>query len=162
MQLNFCPVCGEKPVLRQHPTDGPVAWCPRCGDWRYPLFATAVSVAVLDPGRTRMLLIRQYGKKDAVFTAGYVDKGETAEDAVVREVREELGMTARELRFCRSRWYAPSETLMLHYSVTVPEDEPSPNWEVDGWEWVPIGEARSRVAPGGLAEQLLADYLETR
>ena len=162
MQLNFCPVCGEKPVLRQHPTDGPVAWCPRCGDWRYPLFATAVSVAVLDPGRTRMLLIRQYGKKDAVFTAGYVDKGETAEDAVVREVREELGMTARELRFCRSRWYAPSETLMLHYSVTVPEDEPSPNWEVDGWEWVPIVEARSRVAPGGLAEQLLADYLEAR
>ena len=162
MQLKYCPVCGAKLSLRQHPTDGPVAWCPACEDWRYPLFTIAVSVAVLDPGRTRMLLIRQYGEKDAVFTAGYVDKGETAEDAVVREVREELGMTARELRFHRSRWYAPSETLMLHYSVTVPEDEPSPNWEVDDWEWVPIGEARSRLAPDGLAEQLLDDYLETR
>ncbi len=162
MQLNFCPVCGEKPELRQHPTDGPVAWCPACEDWRYPLFTIAVSVAVLDPMRTRMLLIRQYGEPGSVFVAGYVDKGETAEDAVVREVREELGMTARELRFHRSRWYAPSETLMLHYSVTVPEDEPSPNWEVDDWEWVPIGEARSRLAPDGLAEQLLDDYLETR
>ncbi len=162
MQLNFCPVCGEKPELRQHPTDGPVAWCPACEDWRYPLFSTAVSVVVLDPARTRTLMIRQYGEPGSVFVAGYVDKGETAEDAVVREVREELGMTARELRFHRSRWYAPSETLMLHYSVTVPEDEPSPNWEVDDWEWVPIGEARSRLAPDGLAEQLLDDYLETR
>ena len=162
MQLIFCPVCGERLALRQHPTDGPVAWCPRCGDWRYPLFSTAVSVVVLDPTRTRMLLIRQYGEKGAVFVAGYVDKGETAEAAAAREVREELGMTARELRFHRSRWYAPSETLMLHYSVTVPEDEPSPNWEVDDWEWVPIGEARSRLAPDGLAEQLLDDYLETR
>ena len=162
MQLKYCPVCGAKLSLRQHPTDGPVAWCPACEDWRYPLFTIAVSVAVLDPMRTRMLLIRQYGEPGSVFVAGYVDKGETAEDAVVREVREELGMTARELRFHRSRWYAPSETLMLHYSVTVPEDEPSPNWEVDDWEWVPIGEARSRLVPDGLAEQLLADYLETR
>ena len=162
MRLKYCPVCGAKLSLRQHPTDGPVAWCPRCGNWRYPLFTIAVSVAVLDPMRTRMLLIRQYGEPGSVFVAGYVDKGETAEDAVVREVREELGMTARELRFHRSRWYAPSETLMLHYSVTVPEDEPSPNWEVDDWEWVPIGEARSRLAPDGLAEQLLDDYLETR
>ena len=162
MQLKYCPVCGAKLSLRQHPTDGPVAWCPACEDWRYPLFSTAVSVVVLDPARTRTLMIRQYGERDAVFVAGYVDKGETAEDAVVREVREELGMTARELRFHRSRWYAPSETLMLHYSVTVPEDEPSPNWEVDDWEWVPIGEARSRLAPDGLAEQLLDDYLETR
>ena len=162
MQLKYCPVCGAKLSLRQHPTDGPVAWCPACEDWRYPLFTIAVSVAVLDPMRTRMLLIRQYGEPGSVFVAGYVDKGETAEDAVVREVREELGMTARELRFHRSRWYAPSETLMLHYSVTVPEDEPSPNWEVDDWEWVPIGEARSHVAPGGLAEQLLDDYLNTQ
>ena len=161
MQLNYCPVCGEKLGLRQHPTDGPVAWCPRCRDWRYPLFSIAVSVVVLDPPHTRALMIRQYGERDAVFVAGYVDKGETAEDAVIREVREELGMTAQELRFHRSRWYAPSETLMLHYSVTVPESEAFPNWEVDGWAWLPIAELRSHVAPGGLAEQLLDDYLNT-
>ena len=160
MRLKYCPVCGAKLSLRQHPTDGPVAWCPACEDWRYPLFTIAVSVAVLDPMRTRMLLIRQYGEPGSVFVAGYVDKGETAEDAVVREVREELGMTARELRFHRSRWYAPSETLMLHYIAVVRETEARPNWEVDGWEWVPVGEALARVAPGGLAEALLRDSFD--
>ncbi len=161
MKLLYCPVCGEKLTRREHPTDGPVSWCSRCGDWRYPLFSAAVSVTVLNPEKTRMLLIRQYGEPGAVFVAGYVDKGETAEDAVRREVREELGMTAADLHFHRSRWYAPSETLMLHYSVTVSEAEPAPNWEVESWEWVPVGEARSRMAPGGLAGQLLGDYLET-
>ena len=61
-------------------------------------------------------------------------------------------MTARDLRFLRSRYYEPSETLMLHYSVTVAETEASPNGEVDSWAWVPVGEAMRLVRPGGLAE----------
>ena len=160
MELHFCPVCGEKLTLRQHPTDGPVAFCAHCGDWRFPLFSTAVSVAVLNGARTHILLIRQYGEAAPVLPAGYVDKGETAEAAVRRELQEELGMTVRALRFRRSRWYAPSETLMLHYSALVNETEARPNWEVDGWEWVPVAEARARVAcadPDDLAAQLLDD-----
>ena len=160
MELHFCPVCGEKLALRRHPTDGELAFCARCGDWRWPLFSTAVSAAVLNEARTHILLIRQYGEEAPVLPAGYVDKGETAEDAVRRELREELGMTVRRLRFCRSRWYAPSETLMLHYSAVVRETEARPNWEVDGWEWVPVGEALARVAPGGLAEALLRDSFD--
>lgn len=160
MKLNFCPVCGTRLSQREHPTDGPVAWCEACGDWRYPLYSTAVSVTILNPARTHLLLIRQYGEPGFVFVAGYVDKGETAEDAVRREVKEELGMTAAQLRFHKSRWYAPSETLMLHYSCTVPEAAAQPNAEVDAWEWVPVEEARARLAPG-LAAELYDDYLNT-
>lgn len=161
MKLHYCPVCGEKLRLRAHPDGGSVAWCESCADWRFPLFSTAVSVAVLDPERRRTLLIRQYGESDAVFVAGYVDKGETAEDAVRREVREELGMTAEDLRFHRSRWYAPSETLMLHYSCTVREPEARPNREVDSWFWTPADDVRRHLRRGGLAEALLDDMLET-
>ena len=157
MQLNFCPVCGARLSVRNHPEDGPVAFCERCGDWRYPLYSVAVSAAIFDAQRTHMLMIRQYGEEGLVFVAGYVDKGETAEDAVRREVCEELGMTAEGLRFHGSHWYAPSETLMLHYSCTVPEEEASPNREVEAWEWLPLSEVRNRVVPGGLAEQLLDD-----
>ena len=117
-----------------------------------------MAAVVLDPGREKMVLIRQYGEPDPVLVAGYIDKGESAEDAVVREVREELGMSVRELCFLRSRYYAPSETLMLNYAAVVTEDSASPNWEVDGWEWVPVDQALSRVKPGGLAESFLLDY----
>ena len=158
MQLNYCPVCGEKLSLRPHPTEPPTLWCSRCSDWRFPLFSAAVSVILLDKSGARMLLIRQYGEPDPVLVAGYVDKGETAEAAVVREIREELGMTALSPRFLGSHYYAPSETLMLNFLAVAAEDEARPNAEVDGWEWVPAKEARSLVKPGGLAELLLADW----
>ncbi len=158
MQLNYCPVCGEKLSLRPHPTEPPTLWCSHCSDWCFPLFSAAVSVILLDKSGERMLLIRQYGEPDPVLVAGYVDKGETAEAAVLREIREELGMTALSPRFLGSHYYAPSETLMLNFLAVAAEDEARPNAEVDGWEWVPAKEARSLVKPGGLAEVLLADW----
>ena len=162
MEMRFCPVCGERLRTKRHETEGETLYCARCADYRFPLFSTAISAVVLEESGERMLLIRQYGEEDAVLVAGYVDKGETAEEAVVREIREELGMTARELRFHRSRYYAPSETLMLNYSATVSETAAKPNGEVDAWFWIPAEEAAAQVRPGGLADTLLRDYFEDR
>jgi len=159
MKMHCCPVCGTRLTERKHPTDGVVAWCEGCGDYRFPLFSTAVSVVVLNPDKTRMILIRQYGQAEEVLVAGYVDKGETAEHAVRRELMEELGLSAREVRFLASHYYAPSETLMLNFSVTVEEAEAHPNFEVDGWRWCSVPEARKSVRPGGLADELLHDLM---
>ena len=154
----FCPVCGERLMIKPHPTDGAVLWCEACGDWRFPLFSTAVTAAVFNHVHTRLLLIWQYGERDPVFPAGYVDKGETAEEALCRELREELGLAADNPRYLSSRYYAPSETLMLHFFVTVPETAPVPNCEVDAWRWVSPEEA-DRLIRGGLARELLDDTL---
>ena len=160
MKMEYCPACGSRLRIKEHPTDVPTLFCETCGDYRFPIFSTAISAIVLDGTEEHMLLITQYGEKEHVFVAGYVDKGETAEDAVRREVREELGMTVRELRFNRSRFYEPSETLMLNYIVTVRETVAVPNWEVDSWIWVPVREAGKLLKTGGLAEQLLEDFFK--
>lgn len=160
MNMEYCPACGSRLCVREHPTGGPTLYCETCGDYRFNVFSVAISAIVLDGTKEHMLLIKQYGEEDPVLVAGYVDKGETAEEAVRREVREELGMTVRKLRFMRSHYYGPSDTLMLNYSVTVREPEASPNWEVDSWAWVPVGEAGKLVRPDGLAERLLNDFYE--
>ena len=71
-------------------------------------------------------------------------------------------MAVQSFSFLRSRYYAPSETLMFHYAATVKGKAAAPNWEVDGWEWVPVECALGLVKPGGLAETFLLDYEEYR
>ena len=160
MNMNFCPECGEKLKLRERSNEGPALYCEGCGEFRFPVFSAAVAAVVLNEERTQMILIRQYDYPSPVLTTGYIDKGETAEEALRREVREELGMTVTSLQFLKSHYYAPSETLMLNYAVTVAESEASPNWEVDSWEWIKTEEAIGKVKPGGLAEVFLRDYEE--
>lgn len=160
MNLNYCPVCGTRLHLKQQPYEAAAPYCERCGEYRFPLFSAAVAATVLDEAGENMILIRQYGQSDPVLVAGYIDKGESAEEAVIREVREELGMTVLNLSFLRSHYYAPSETLMLLYAVTVPEKAAVPNREVGSWEWVPVERAPGLVKPGGLAETFLLDYEE--
>ena len=157
MELNYCMRCGAKLTAREHPTDGLVPYCESCDDYRFPVFSTAVAMVVLNPEKTRILLIRQYGEPREVLPAGYVDKGEIAEHAVRRELMEELGLEAQEIRYLGSHYYEPTETLMLNYAVTVTETEAHPNFEVDSWRWFTFEQARAAVRPGGLAAKLLND-----
>ena len=158
MEMHYCPRCGRRLIARPLPQGGEAPWCEDCRDYRFPLYSAAVVATVLSEDERRMLLVWQYGEPDAVLPAGYIDKGETAEQALARELREELGMTAQRPRYLGSHWYAPSETLMLHYAVTVPEQTPTPNWEVDAWRWVEPDRAAGLVRRDGLAERLLREY----
>ncbi|MBR1456376.1 MAG: NUDIX domain-containing protein [Oscillospiraceae bacterium] len=160
MEMKYCMQCGTLLHVKQHATEGPVPYCDTCAAFRYPVFNTAVSMIVMDESRSRVILIRQYGRPHYVLVAGYVDRGEDAEDAVSREVREELGLTVDTLRFNRSRYYAPTNTLMLNYTVTVRENDPHPNWEVDGWRWFSVEEARENIKPGSLAAAFLKGYFD--
>lgn len=153
--------CGGKLTAREHPTDGLVPYCDNCGDYRFPVFSTAVGIVVLNPEKTSVILIRQYGEAKDVLVAGYVDKGETAENAVRRELMEELSLEADGLWYLGSHYYEPSETLMLNFAVTVTAKEAHPNFEVDSWRWFTLEEARKAVRPGGLAERLLRDLYES-
>ncbi len=156
MEMNYCMQCGGKLRLQYHEGEGrPIPWCDACAVWRYPGFNTAVSMVVMDEAKERVLLIRQYGRPFWVLVAGYVNQGEDAEDAAVREIREELDMTVRSLRFNHSHYFSPSNTLMLNYTATVAEPLPRPNREVDSWSWFTVEEARENIKPGSLAEAFL-------
>lgn len=160
MNMNFCPRCGERLRLREREREEAALYCGRCAEFRFPMFSAAVAAVVLSEDGEKMLLIRQYGEERFVLPAGYIDKGETAEAALTRELREELGIGIKNHRFIKSRYYAPSETLMLNYAVTAADTIPSPNWEVDSWQWVRADEAIDYVNPNGLAEAFLRDYEE--
>ncbi|HEX6734604.1 MAG TPA: NAD(+) diphosphatase, partial [Azonexus sp.] len=110
----FCGRCGT-PTVR---VDNEVAMrCPACGLLAYPRIAPAVMVLVRD-GR-RLLLARSPHFKPGVFSAlaGFVEPGETLEQCVIREVREEVGVEIANLRYFASQpWPFPNSLMVAFFA----------------------------------------------
>ena len=160
-EMNYCMQCGTRLHLRHHETEEKdLPYCDSCGEFRYPVFNTAVSMLVMNESKDRIILIQQYGKPSYVLVAGYINKGEDAEHAAAREVYEELGLEVTSVSFNHSRYFPKSNTLMLNFTVTVPDTDAHPNWEVDNWRWFSAEEARQNIRHGSLAEAFLDGYLD--
>ena len=92
MIQKHCFECGTALIEKELEEEGIVPYCPKCQQYRFPMYNVAVSMIVVDEETGKILLIQQYGKPSYILVAGYVNRGEAEEHAVVREVREETGL----------------------------------------------------------------------
>ena len=159
--MTHCFACGTKLRPRYLASEGKdIPYCDTCQDYRFEIFNTAVSMIVCSPDREKILLIRQYGGQEYILTAGYVNKGEDAEDAAAREIREETGLTVQSVHFNRSHYFQPSNTLMLNFTAVVTDTGVHANSEVDAWNWFTKEEARQAIRRGSLAEAFLLGWMD--
>lgn len=159
-EMKYCMACGTKLITKHLENEGEIPYCESCGEFRFPVFSTAVSMIVLNPTKDKILLIKQYGRDAYILVAGYVNKGEDAESTVCREIKEELGLTVTEYHFNRSRYFSPSNTLMLNFTVVVDAELPNTNDEVDACKWFSFDEARENIMENSLAKEFLVGYLD--
>ncbi|HZU57216.1 MAG TPA: NAD(+) diphosphatase [Actinocrinis sp.] len=117
----YCSRCG-------HPTEvaaaGHIRRCANCGTEHYPRTDPAVIMAVTDPDE-RLLLGRGSAWDQRRFSvlAGFVEPGESLEQAVAREVAEEAGLTVTSVTYLGSQpWPFPC-SLMLGFTATVDDPE---------------------------------------
>lgn len=161
MSSNYCRECGTRLVPRELENEGVVPYCPKCEQYRFPQYNVAVSMIVVNEGKDEILLIQQYGRPSYILVAGYVSRGESLEDAVAREVREETGMTVSHMRFNRTQFFEKSDTLMCNFTAFVKDShELDPNYEIDSYAWFTREEARANIRPNSLAEYFLVSYLD--
>lgn len=114
--MNYCLECGTKLILKPLKKEGMIPFCTGCGIFRFPVYSTAVSMIVLNPDESKILLIQQYGKGNNVLVAGYINKGESAEHAAARGVMEEIGLSVHDLCFTKSEYFPNSNTLMINFA----------------------------------------------
>src|SRR5512133_1054614 len=95
-QNRFCGKCGAALI---HKTDERALLCPSCGNIIYPKISPAVIVAIMC--NDRILLAKGANFRGGFYSlvAGYADIGETLEEAVVREVKEEVGLDVTDIRY---------------------------------------------------------------
>lgn len=90
-------------------------FCEKCGNIEYPKICPAVIIGVIDKER---ILLSKYARgpyKKYALLAGFVEVGETAEETVVREVMEEVGLKVKNIRYYKSQPWSFSDTLLLGY-----------------------------------------------
>ena len=157
----YCIECGTKLTDKFLEHEGIVPYCEKCGEFRFPPFSTACSMIVLDPSRERILLIKQYGRDRNILVAGYISKGEDAEHAARREVKEETGIDITELHYNKSGYFERSNTLMLNFwCVAASDDLSHTNYEIDSAAWYTFEQAKEKIVHGSLAEKFLLYFLE--
>ncbi|MGW4497112.1 NAD(+) diphosphatase [Micromonospora sp. NPDC004336] len=150
-QQRFCGACGASTEARG---GGHVRSCTRadCGRLLFPRIEPAVIVLVEAPGAPdRCLLARHAGAREGAYStlAGFVEVGESLEDAVRREMAEEAGVAVTDVRYVGSQAWPFPAGLMVGFRATAASERV----RVDGEElvearWFTRSELRERVAAG--------------
>jgi NAD+ diphosphatase len=155
----YCGRCGRatEPVPRER-----ARACPGCGTHFYPRVTPAVIVAVT---RGRTLLLARASRFPQAFhsvLAGFVEPGETLEECIHREIREEAGIGVRNLRYFGSQSWPFPHSLMVGFTAEHAEGEIA----VDGTElvsadWYPPAGIASLAIPrvGSISRRLIDDFL---
>lgn len=159
--MAYCSECGTLLVERELENEGMIPFCDKCNQYRFPMYNVAVSMIVVNRENGKILLIQQYGRAKNILVAGYVNRGESLEAAVRREVKEETGMNVCSVSFNRTKFFEPSNTLICNFTVFVENDsELNVNHEIDKYEWFSPEEAKVNILQESLASEFLNLYLE--
>lgn len=162
-EQNYCSVCGTKLYPKECGDEGMVQFCEKCNTFKFPMYNSAVSTVIFNESKNKILLIQQYGKKDNILVAGYINKGETPQQALKREIAEEVNLKAVDWNYNSSIYFEKSNTL-IHNFVTVVDSENFriKETEVDLANWFTIEDAVKYVKPNSLAKTFLTRALKAR
>ncbi len=156
MRFQYCPHCGQKAEMRQIGDEGVIPYCAQCEIPLWDLFTTSIIAAVVNEEEEVALLRQNYvSTTNHVCVAGVMKTGESAEETVVREIAEELGLHVKSLKYIKSYPYEKKEMLMLGFQAVVDKQEFTLSGEVDTAEWVKFGDALSLLQEGSIAWQLV-------
>ncbi len=108
--------------------------CPACGLLAFPRQDPAVIVAVLDPSDRLLLASQRAWPPDRVsIIAGFVEAGESLEQACWREVAEEVGVTLESTAYVSSQPWPMPRSLMLGFVATTQQVTVVPDGDEIAW-----------------------------
>ena len=152
----FCGRCGGE----TRPVSGELARkCARCGMLHYPRLSPAVIVLVRDGSRA--LLARSPGFPAGMYSvlAGFVEPGESIEEAVEREVREEVGIEVTGVRYFGSQPWPFPNSLMIGFTAEYAGGEIAVDpTEIEDAGWYDAGEFPPLPPRLSIARAMVDDF----
>ena len=96
--------------------------CPKCGNHIYPRINPAVIIGIKNGDK---LLLTKYrtGFSQNALVAGFTEFGETLEETVKREVKEETGLNVKNIRYYKSQPWGIASDILAGYYCEVDGDD---------------------------------------
>lgn len=155
--MRFCPQCGG----RNHLNHNQLAM--QCGDCRtlhYPRIFPCIIVAVRK--NDEILLAQHPRHRNGMYTviAGFLEVGETLEQCVAREVKEETGINVTNIRYFGSQPWAFPSSMMMAFLADYQSGELKPDYsELTDARWFNCNNLPPVAPKGTIARALIEQTL---
>lgn len=116
----FCSKCGK---LMKRSQKERMLYCDTCGFQIYPTISPCVIVAVHDGDRLLMTKYSGRAYTNYALIAGFVEIGESLEQAVHREVKEEVGLKVKNIRYYKSQPWPFTDTIIAGFYAELDGDD---------------------------------------
>lgn len=154
----YCGSCGTETIIDKKDM---MLICPSCGQMHYPRIAPAIIVTINNNGKLLMAKHSYHKSINYALIAGFVEAGESIEEAVKREVKEEVGIEIKNIQYVKSQPWPFPNSLMLGFTADYDSGEIS----VDGDEiieakWFKPEEIEIPSSTISISSWLIRNYIE--
>lgn len=153
----YCGRCGSLTELKK---DERAIVCPDCNLVIYPKISPAIIVAITCNNKILLAKGNNYKGDFYALIAGYVDIGESIEETVVREVKEEVGLDIKNLKYYKSQPWPFSGSLMLGFTAEADDTQQITidEKEIKEAGWFSRGNLPSHASRVSISGELIADF----
>jgi NAD+ diphosphatase len=149
----FCGRCGTP---TRDKTGERAKECPACGYVAYPRVSPAMMVLVTRDRELLLARARRFPQAMYSALAGFVEAGESVEDCIHREVREEVGVEVDGLQYVASQSWPFPHSLMIAYTAKYAGGELRPSdEEIADARWFALDALPQLPSPVSIARQLI-------
>jgi len=130
--------------------------CPRCHSLSYPVLAPAVITAVTRNGQLLLAANKRFQNGIHSLIAGFVECGESLEEAVRREIREEVSIEVKNVQYFSSQTWPFPSSLMVGFTAEYADGKLRPDGvEIIAADWYRPGTEPPLPGPGSIARRLI-------
>ena len=157
-KMRFCPQCATKLSDSKNLS---AKFCLKCSREIFPQIEPCIIVLVSD--KNKYLLVRHAHRIQNIYAciSGFVEAGETIEQCVKREVKEEVGINVKNIRYVGSQSWPFPDQLMLAFraeydsgEIKVQEDE------ITEAAWFDKDNLPAIPGPGSVAHKLITGFFD--
>lgn len=156
----FCSRCGSQ--TRFHETDR-AKHCDQCGYIQYPKISPCIIVLITRGDEVLLARSPHFPGRFYSTLAGFIEPGESIEEALRREVYEEVGLEVTNITYKSSQpWPFPHSLMIGFYAEYAGGEIRIDDDEIEDAQWFPVDRLPLTPPEGSIAHDLIQEYVQKR